>query len=60
MDPASERLAGTAFGRLQVLPHRRELLAAAPVATSVLKISLAVPAMVAEAVGSPEHRVNLT
>jgi hypothetical protein len=27
MDPASERLAGTAFGRFQVLPDRREVLA---------------------------------
>jgi DNA-binding winged helix-turn-helix (wHTH) protein len=27
MDPASERLAGIAFGRFQVLPDRRELLA---------------------------------
>ena len=27
MDPASERLAGIAFGRFQVLPDRREVLA---------------------------------
>jgi DNA-binding winged helix-turn-helix (wHTH) protein len=27
MDPASERLAGIAFGRFQVLPERREVLA---------------------------------